>query len=459
MKKEFRKIRITALLLVMVTLLSSVGQSMTVDAKTKDNANSGTTSKTVKDFIETLLQPVGTTMYIYGGGWNEADTGAGKEARTLGLSPKWAEFAAKQTSSYNHKDYNYKADVSVIHLGLDCTGYGGWALYNVLETKNNRPGYVDYDNKVLERLQGQGFGSLTPAPSVSDYKPGDIMNNDEHMWIVVGSCDDGSVVLLHSSPPGVQISGTATPSGDKNSQANVLATYYMKKYYSSWYQRFPDSSRGASYLSGYDQYRWNGKKGLTDPDGYLSMSAYMVLKDIFGTAPAGFSDSRQKQIEDNKKPGWKKDGKGWWYRKKDGTYPKSQWMTIKGVKYFFDKNGYMATGWKKIKGKWYYFNPSGKYARGWKQIDGTWYYFKTTGVMATGFIKVKGVRYYLKTNGSMVTGWKKIKGKWYYFEASGAMAKGWKLINGKWYYLKKDGSMAASEYIDGYYLGPDGAWR
>ncbi|MBR6402784.1 MAG: N-acetylmuramoyl-L-alanine amidase family protein [Eubacterium sp.] len=459
MKKEFRKIRLTAVLLVLCTVLSSFGHINAADSKKAADTSNGTTSKTVKDFIETLLKPVGTTMYIYGGGWNEEDTGAGKEARTLGLSPKWAEFAAKQTSSYNHKDYNYKTDVSVIHLGLDCTGYGGWALYNVLETKNNRPGYVDYDNKVLERLQSSGYGTLKMASSVSDYKPGDIMNNDEHMWIVVGSCDDGSVVLLHASPPGVQISGTATPSGDRNSQANVLATYYMKKYYSSWYQRFPDSSRSASYLSGYDQYRWNGKKGLTDPDGYLSKSAYMVLKDIFGTAPAGFTDSRHTQFVNDKKPGWKKDSKGWWYRKKDGTYPKSQWLSIKGVKYFFDKYGYMVTGWKKIKGKWYYFNTDGRFVKGWKLIDGKWYYFKAKGVMATGIITVKGKKYYLRPNGSMLTGWKKIKGKWYYFETSGAMAKGWRLIDGNWYYLKRDGSMAASQYVNGYYLGPDGAMR
>ena len=70
------------------------------------------------------------------------------------------------------------------------------ALYNVLETENNKEGYVDYDNKVLERLERSGFGNIRYAASVNDYKPGDIMNNDEHMWIVVGSCDDGSVVGL-----------------------------------------------------------------------------------------------------------------------------------------------------------------------------------------------------------------------------------------------------------------------
>ena len=50
--------------------------------------------KRLKCFLRTALLPVGSTMYVYGGGWNEADTGAGIEAVTLGVSAEWAEFAA-----------------------------------------------------------------------------------------------------------------------------------------------------------------------------------------------------------------------------------------------------------------------------------------------------------------------------------------------------------------------------
>ena len=53
-------------------------------------------TKSLLGFLQIAVQPVGQTMYVWGGGWNEEDTGAGAEAVTLGVSPAWAEFAAKQ---------------------------------------------------------------------------------------------------------------------------------------------------------------------------------------------------------------------------------------------------------------------------------------------------------------------------------------------------------------------------
>lgn len=45
---------------------------------------------TLENLLKTALLPIGNTMYIYGGGWNEEDTGAGIEAMTIGVSHKWA---------------------------------------------------------------------------------------------------------------------------------------------------------------------------------------------------------------------------------------------------------------------------------------------------------------------------------------------------------------------------------
>ena len=79
-------------------------------------------------------------------------------------------------------------------------------------------------------------------------------------------------------------------------------------------------------------------------------------------------------------------------------------------------------------------------AQGWTQNDaGQWLYYE---------------------NGKPITGWKQVDGKWYYLDTAGLMQSGgWKQIGGKWYYLYADGSMAVSTKIDGYEVGPDGAWK
>lgn len=238
---------------------------------------------TIKNFLKTALAPVGSTMYVWGGGWNKADTGAGEDAKRVGLSPAWRSFANGQTSSYNYKNYRYQ-----IHAGLDCSGYVGWTIYNVLHTKNNGRGYVFSASKQAKKFSELGFGSYRQASQVRDYRAGDIMSSTcnccGHVWIVVGQCSDGSVVLLHASPSGVQLNGTVTPKGNKNSQAVRLAAKYMKKYYNSWYQKFPRMDRGSAYLAHYGQMRWNtaGKESiLSDPDGLQKMQAEKVLEELF----------------------------------------------------------------------------------------------------------------------------------------------------------------------------------
>ncbi len=235
--------------------------------------------KSIKNFVKTAFEPVGKVMYIYGGGWNEADDGAGVEALTLGLSQSWIDFTAKQDSSYNYSDYDYEVNKSVIHDGLDCSGFVGWAIYNVM---NDGRGYVTNSYKMDDMLAEMGFGTITKRGNITDYKAGDIMasgcDDCKHVFICLGQCEDGSILLLHSSPPGVQLTGTYTPNGNKNSQAVQLASEYMKKYYPDWYSKFPDSSRNESYLSHYDQFRWSV---LSDDEGYGSMTPEEILEDIF----------------------------------------------------------------------------------------------------------------------------------------------------------------------------------
>lgn len=94
------------------------------------------------------------------------------------------------------------------------------------------------------------------------------------------------------------------------------------------------------------------------------------------------------------------------YVKPDGSRCRSEWYLIHGEWYYFDENGRMLIGW--------YFDPAYQ----------AWFYLKPDGAMAVGWIR---------------------------------------LPDGKWYYLNpvsdgRRGAMYADAWIDGYYLGKDGAW-
>ena len=78
-----------------------------------------------------------------------------------------------------------------------------------------------------------------------EMRPGDVMSTDGHVWISLGTCDDGSVVIVHSAPSksrrlqpggGVQISAVGRDAG---CEAYTLAERYMAKYYPAWYKRYP----------------------------------------------------------------------------------------------------------------------------------------------------------------------------------------------------------------------------
>ncbi len=234
---------------------------------------------TLKELLLTALQPVGSTMYVWGGGWNEADTGAGTEARTIGVSRQWKAFFEKQNSGYNYLNTKYQ-----IHNGLDCSGYIGWCIYNIMETKNGKTGYVMLAQQMAQNFAMRGWGTYTSAGKVRDYHAGDIMSTSSgHVWMVVGKCNDGSVVLVHASPPGVQLAGTPTPGGKTESKAVELARKYMKKYYPEWYGKFPNCAKGYSYLTDYSQMSWDvsGNVVMSDPDHYRNKAAGQILKDLF----------------------------------------------------------------------------------------------------------------------------------------------------------------------------------
>ena len=155
-------------------------------------------------------------------------------------------------------------------------------ILNCLYGKQGQ-GYVTKASKAASTYAKYGWGTYKKTIAVKDWKPGDIMSSPTHIYIVVGSCADGSVVLVHSSPAGVRLSGTPDKKGRTNSEAVKLAKKYMKKYYPSWYKRYPSCKKDKSYLTDYAQFRWRAGKGkmISDPDGYQKKNARQVLKDLY----------------------------------------------------------------------------------------------------------------------------------------------------------------------------------
>lgn len=78
-----------------------------------------------------------------------------QEAVTLGVSKRWAEYAARQTETYDFDKTRYQS-----HDGLDCSGYIGWLLYNVFHTRNGETGYVTGASKMARACAARSWEYL-----------------------------------------------------------------------------------------------------------------------------------------------------------------------------------------------------------------------------------------------------------------------------------------------------------
>lgn len=269
MKRHIQWSRVLAIILILI-LTAGLGLSLflnrTVDENVSQKDTVAENDKTMQEFLKIAMEPVGQTMYVWGGGWNEEDTGAGIEATTLGLSSQWKIFFEQQSSNYDYQTTLYQ-----IHDGLDCSGYVGWVIYNVMESESGQSGYVMKSQEMASTYASYGWGTFTPYSEVTDHKPGDIFSNEGHVYISLGTCDDGSVLLVHSSPPGVRLCGTLLASGE-SSKAVELASSIMSTHYPEWFEKYPSCEVDLSYLTNYDQFRWNADT-LSDAQFIQNLSA------------------------------------------------------------------------------------------------------------------------------------------------------------------------------------------
>ena len=259
--------------------------------------------KTLLNFLKTAMEPVGTTLYIYGGGWDWQDVGSSVQARTVGVSPDWVRFFNAQDENFTYKEkdgdkdkadpktsyYPYGEYNEYYYAGLDCSGYVGWVLYNTFETEDLQEGYVMGSTGTAKKLAARGLGEWTQ--DITEMKPGEMMSMNGHIWISLGTCSDGSTLILHSTPSksrtnqpggGVQISAIGKSA---DCEAYKLADEYMSKHYPEWYSRYP------IYLCDPDVYfTFTGENAgkftwsadvLADGENIKSMTPKEVLEILF----------------------------------------------------------------------------------------------------------------------------------------------------------------------------------
>ncbi len=174
------------------------------------------------------------------------------------------------------------------------------------------------------------------------------------------------------------------------------------------------------------------------------------------------------------------DGKSQYY-KEDGTVAKNEWVTINNIKYYFNADGYNASNewingkwisadgsctyegelkWKSNSTGWWVEDTKGWYpVSSWQKIDGVWYYFNASGYMASNEY-YNG--YWFNSDGSWdpqyFLTWKSNSTGWWVEDKSGWYPSSqWVKIDGYWYYFDGSGYMVTSQYVDGYWLGADGA--
>ena len=285
--------------------------------------------KTLKNFIETALTPVGTALYVYGGAWDWQDDVSSNQTMTIGIPQSWIDFFQSQDASYTYRaknaagkddlanSYYWRSYNEYYWAGVDCSAYVGWVVYNTMNTESatvsESKGYVGSATSQAKRFANtEGWGTLDMGKADtngkrhfddSTFNVGDIFSMNGHVWICLGTCEDGSIVFTHSTPSenngaGIQISAIGP---NKKCEAYKLASYYMEKFYPQWGERYD------ALLKGFDDYTVvtgssAGKftwaldgTGLTDPDGYATMTPAEILSQVFddkGPAAPGDSASR-----------------------------------------------------------------------------------------------------------------------------------------------------------------------
>lgn len=300
-------------------IITDIKQITNIDVDYKSPTDFKPGLKTLKNFISTAFQPLGTTLYVFGGGWDYQDLGASNEGRTTGISKNWVKFFDDHNSEYTYRDDEHKANSyypfgeynQYYYAGLDCSGFVGWAIYNNLNSESLKNGFVTGASKIAKQMSDNKYGKWMHTVEGSTYKEpnyklwadelkvGDIISTQGHVMIHLGKCSDGSFVIMHSTPSiskkgqpggGVQLSAVNVKEPySKDCEAYRLCKNYMRKYFKKWSERYSPKILSPATVFDFpdDQpdtglFHWELENGqITDPDDYAAKSAKEILMDIF----------------------------------------------------------------------------------------------------------------------------------------------------------------------------------
>ena len=257
--------------------------------------------RTLKNLLCAALQPVGTTLYVYGGGWNWQDDGQCRQAMAQDIPAGWQTFFREMGPNYCYRresggpDWYPRGNYNpYYYAGADCSGYLGWVLQQVLGPGNFVSPATGMARRLAERWRLGDWSR--PEGEKKCFRPGDIVSIRGHVWLCLGGCEDGSQVILHSTPSpsrtgcpggGVQLSGL----GDgPECQGFALARRYMETWYPEWSRRYRAVRKpfGAytDWSGGEDcgRFRWDlDGPGLTDPERIRDLGAEEILQSLYPT--------------------------------------------------------------------------------------------------------------------------------------------------------------------------------
>lgn len=248
--------------------------------------------RTVLSLLQNAIKPVGRTLYVFDGGWNNNPAAGTVDAGLIGYQDSWWNFFTQHAASgYDHTPYT-----NWFGCGLDCSGYVQWATYNTFYNEES-PYTLARSFDIAPDYIRNGW-----AKGTDEIRPGDIVSIDEggdsgHVYIALGTCPDGSVIFMHSTlvpstatqGEGVQISGTSVPGAGTDgvtcdSEAAILAKQYMAKYFPEWpFAAVEEPSD--TYISGnVVKATWitDGTGILTDEAGIQNLTGEEVMKILLG---------------------------------------------------------------------------------------------------------------------------------------------------------------------------------